>query len=361
MTSTSGADGGAEEEEEEEEFPEDAEMVRPQKKVRMHADGRVLLLRPLLRGRNSGRAERQMRVACRACRSINVSSATSAQRAAQFASSPLPLASGGPIIHDVRRALIRSHVSCTRITPGINFAHKRISELVAMLARYEAVNSNQKRALNSARVAADQFKKCLEDGKTHLSVCKLRDVDGNLIFAGSSKAIVPQPPIVQQNHSSVLRIAMASSSSSDRTTPRQPNMAAELEENSQGSQALLELAGASQISLTGLMASQEVDEPLINSQESAARRYTRTTRPRRKQTHPTRTCRRADRIGARRRPNGPRRRTAQAPEAGRLAGRTGVTLASDVWPPTGTVAGGRVPMPSATYASTYEPMGSQGR
>ena len=45
--------------------------------------------------------------------------------------------------------------------------------------------------VDSARVAADQFRKCLEDGKTFLSVCKLRDVDGNLIFAGSSKAIVP--------------------------------------------------------------------------------------------------------------------------------------------------------------------------
>ena len=163
---------------------------------------------------------------------------------------------------------------------------------------------------------------------------------------------------------SVLCIAMASSSSSDRTTPRQPNMAAELEENSQGSQALLELAGASQISLTGLMASQEVDEPLINSQESAAPPlHSDDTASPQRQTHLTqRTCRRADRIGARRRPNGPRRRDC-------ASARSWKTRREDrrpPWPlgylaPAGAVAAaGVVPMPSATRASTYEePMGLQ--
>lgn len=234
-----------------------------------------------------------------------------------------------------------------------------------MLARYEAVNSNQKRALNSARVAADQFKKCLEDGKTHLSVCKLRDVDGNLIFAGSSKAIVPQPPIVQQNHSSVLRIAMASSSSSDRTTPRQPNMAAELEENSQGSQALLELAGASQISLTGLMASQEVDEPLINSQESAAPplHSDDTASPQRPdpsdpEDMPSRRSHRRSAPTERAEEAGLRKRPKLEDSPG---GPASALAPSAIWPPAGAVAAaGVVPMPSATYASTYEePMGSQ--
>lgn len=182
-----------------------------------------------------------------------------------------------------------------------------MTELVAMLARYEAVNSNQKRALNSARVAADQFKKCLEDGKTYLSVCKLRDADGNLIFAGSSKAIVPPPPIVQQHPVGAVQHAVGASST-DRSgggigggqqrspanaryradaPPRpQPPPDEYNEEHSQGSQTLLELAGASQvsqISLTsqislsgfpGLMNSQEVDEPPPhNSQESAHSRH----------------------------------------------------------------------------------------
>merc|ERR1719240_2174247 len=159
---------------------------------------------------------------------------------------------------------------------GVNFAHKRISELVGLLSRYEAVNSNQKRALNSARVAAEQFRKTLEDGKTHLSACKLRDEEGQLIFAGSSKAIVPQPPLVQR----MIKQAPPPprSNAHEGAPPHRAPTFNDFEDASQGSQTLLELAGASQISLTGELAglynSQEADEPPAhtNSQDSAASR-----------------------------------------------------------------------------------------
>lgn len=147
-----------------------------------------------------------------------------------------------------------------------------------MLGRYEAVNSNQKRALNSARVAAEQFRKTLEDGKTHLSACKLRDEEGQLIYAGSSKAIVPQPPLVQRmlkGPPSAPRAAAAHDEPPHHHHHRavMPPAYNDYEDASQGSQTLLELAGASQISLTGSLAgymgnSQEADQP--HSQDSAA-------------------------------------------------------------------------------------------
>lgn len=160
---------------------------------------------------------------------------------------------------------------------GINFAHKRISEIVGLLSRYEAVNSNQKRALNSARVAAEQFRKTLEDGKTHLSACKLRDEEGQLIYAGSSKAIVPQPPLVQRMIKQAPPPPRSNAHEGGAPPHRAPTFN-DYEDASQGSQTLLELAGASQISLTGELAglynSQEADEPPAptNSQDSAASR-----------------------------------------------------------------------------------------